>query len=162
MTHSHRQKPIHIHFVCTGNAYRSRLAETYLKSKNVPYITVSSSGTRALEYQPENGPICWYAMRLASKHGISHHVKPVPHSTTKELLEAADIVIFMAQTHHDWAVEKHNFSGTSEVWHIPDLNEQGYTNDRGTIEEEIQMLKLTEETFAKICEKVDTLVAKIS
>jgi protein-tyrosine-phosphatase len=33
-----------IHFICTGNIYRSRLAETYCASKGVPGLFVSSSG----------------------------------------------------------------------------------------------------------------------
>ena len=35
------QKEIHVHFVCTGNAYRSRLAEAYLKAKQLPWLRIS-------------------------------------------------------------------------------------------------------------------------
>jgi protein-tyrosine-phosphatase len=36
-----------VHFVCTGNLYRSRMAEAYLRSKAIPGLEVTSSGVLA-------------------------------------------------------------------------------------------------------------------
>ena len=70
-----------IHFICTGNIYRSRLAEAYCASKGVPGLSVSSSG---IGTKLNRGiPIASYAARVLSERGLEHfaarrtnHVQP--------------------------------------------------------------------------------------
>jgi len=85
---------MHIHFVCSGNSYRSRLAEAYLKFKLVSKeIEVSSSGIRAEGYKFDNGPICWYAMRLMKRNALIEFMSWQQQQTTKELLSGVDLLI---------------------------------------------------------------------
>ena len=102
-------KKVHIHFVCTGNAYRSRLAEAYLKSKNLPNIIVSSSGIVAEQHYEGNGPISWYAMRLMKRHHLIPHMKPQSTQTASHHLNAADIVIFMTDEQYAYAKLKFQY-----------------------------------------------------
>lgn len=37
-----------IHFICTGNIYRSRMAEASCVSRGVPGVSVLSSGTQTV------------------------------------------------------------------------------------------------------------------
>jgi protein-tyrosine-phosphatase len=39
------KRTVTIHFICTGNMYRSRLAEAYCVSRGAPGLNVVSSGT---------------------------------------------------------------------------------------------------------------------
>ncbi len=93
-----QKETLSIHIVCTGNIYRSRLAEAYLKAKQLPYLSFSSSGTEVTLASKENGPISWYAMRLMSKYHLIPFMSFFSQQTTVQLLRQADIVIFM---HHD-------------------------------------------------------------
>ena len=79
---------MHIHFVCSGNSYRSRLAEAYLKSVLVDKtIIVSSSGTEAEKHRLKNGPICWYAMRLMKRNNLIPFMSWKERQTTSQILK---------------------------------------------------------------------------
>jgi protein-tyrosine-phosphatase len=156
-------KKVHVHFVCTGNAYRSRLAEVYLLSKKLPNVTASSSGVRALKHREHNGPISWYALRLLAKHNlVSHLPKFSPTNTTKKNLNIADLVIFMRDQHYQIATAEHEFNGKYEVWNILDINDTDIIYDLSSEENERKVLRLTEKTFDQIKKRVDELVEKIS
>ena len=43
-----------IHFICRGNAFRSIIAEAYLNSLELYYLSVLSSGTAATLYEARN------------------------------------------------------------------------------------------------------------
>src|SRR6266404_9320379 len=97
-----------IHFICRGNTYRSRLAEVYLKSKNIPGLKVISSGIEA-----ENnlsGPITWYAQRIIQKNHLTPFEKPTWDKTTKELLSQADFTVFMQKDIYDYCVNNLGFN----------------------------------------------------
>src|SRR5689334_8475622 len=97
------QKEIHVHFVCTGNGYRSRLAETYLKAKQLSWLRVSSSGIAAERWFLKNGPICWDAMRLIYNNRLVPFMSLSTIQTTPQHLAQATIVIFMSQEHYQYA-----------------------------------------------------------
>jgi predicted protein tyrosine phosphatase len=48
---------MNIHFICRGNVLRSLIAETYLRSLELPNITVISSGTNVNWDDPLKGAI---------------------------------------------------------------------------------------------------------
>lgn len=153
---------MHIHFVCSGNAYRSRLAEAYFKSKiQGREITVSSSGTGAKEHKFGNGPICWYAMRIMKREKLIPFMSWHERQTAKELLEGVDLLICMNKSHLEYC---RNISGNAdipfEVWDIQDLNEMdGFiASDTPGIDTDINHIALTEQTFRIIAGKVDNLV----
>jgi len=156
---------MHIHFVCTGNAYRSRLAETYLKSKLIgKKIKVSSSGIATTKYRLNNGPICWYAMRLIKRKNLVPYMSWKENQTTKEILHDVDLLICMDQTHLDYCQKNLGYTNKSfEVWNIPDLNNMKdfIPSDISGIKTDINHIQLTEKTFNLIVKKVDLLLTKI-
>ncbi len=150
---------MHIHFVCTGNAYRSRLAEAYLGSKQLKGIEVSSSGIEASKNK--NGPICWYAARVLHYQGFQKYTSHSWRETTKDMLENADLVIFMHKNHLEYAKQYHGFSGNYELWNISDLSHSGLTIDKQSSEDDIRRIKITEETFEKIKRKTDAMILSL-
>jgi protein-tyrosine-phosphatase len=148
---------MHIHFICTGNAYRSRLAECYLKSKQLPGMIVSSSGTEAEKYYPENGPISWMAMRLIQRHHLIPFLKPMPETTTEEMLAQADLIIFLSQGHYEYAKEHLCYTKTNyQIWHVLDLED--FSAAESLLQDEKRMMEVTEKTFEDIQRKVDILI----
>jgi len=109
-----------IHFVCTGNIYRSRLAEAYLNSKNIPNIQVSSSGIEAGESSDES--ITTYAAEILQANKLTSFMSPSWQKTTKEHLENADLVIFMTQYHYDYCVQQFSFVFKYfQIWNVVDM-----------------------------------------
>lgn len=143
---------MHVHFVCTGNTFRSRLAESYLKSKKIKGLEVSSSGVAARDNM--NGPITWYAARLIKKYNLIPYTKHSWTHTSTRQLKQADLVIFMDDSHHKHSVEKLHFVGEHAIWKIPDLGDVGFTD---TINNEQEAISATEKIFSLIKNKVDAL-----
>jgi protein-tyrosine-phosphatase len=153
-------KQLYIHFVCTGNAYRSRLAEAYLRSKKLPNVNVSSSGIQAKEFYHKNGPISWYAARLIKRHDLIPHTKRDSTQTSLKHLNNADIVVFMTDMHYTYAKTKLKYhKNTFEIWNIGDIDDADFF---GT-ERDSDMMRIqhSEKTFKQIKEKVDSLVKRL-
>jgi protein-tyrosine-phosphatase len=154
---------MHIHIACSGNSYRSRLVEAYMKSKVTnPNIQIFSSGIAAKEHHFTNGPICWYAMRLLKRHHLIEHMSWRERQTTSSMMGQADRLITMNQLHADYCL-KLGFKGEYEVWSIPDLNEmKGYipSSQKPSIEMDINHIELTEKTFSLIKNKADQFLHK--
>lgn len=153
---------MHIHFVCSGNAYRSRLAEVYLKSKKLPNVTVSSSGTEADKYHLNNGTICWYAMRLIRNHKLIPYMKPNHETTTKQSLAQANLVIFLGKSNYEFAQKNLGYHVTNyQIWEVVDLDSFGFTKNKLSLEDDIGRMKASEKTFDMIRQKVDELITNI-
>lgn len=155
---------MHIHFVCSGNAYRSRLAEAYFRSKiSDSSVVASSSGIEANKHHLNNGPICWYAMRLMKRHDLIPFMSWREHQTTKSSLKNVDLLICLHQDHLDFCKHKLGYKGSYEVWHLPDLNQlpEFIPSTQPGIETDINHIQLTEQTFALITQKVDNLLRRI-
>ena len=141
-----------IHFVCRGNTYRSRLAETYLNSKSLPGIKVISSGIQA----DRNicGPITWYAQRIIQKENLQNFEKPIWQKTTKELLNQADFTVFIQKDIYDYCTKNLGFNNKNfEVWDIKDLVMDG--------REESEKIKETEKTFKEIKQQAEKLIVHL-
>lgn len=109
-----------IHFICTGNTYRSRLAEAYLKSKMIKGIKVISSGAKAKTdafYQ-----IRWYAEKLIEENGLEVFASNFWKQTTKPLLEKSDLVIFFGNENLKLAKKLTTKIKKYLVWNIPDVD----------------------------------------
>ena len=75
-----------IHFICSGNTFRSRLAEAYLKSKNINNLIVSSSGIEASKNF--NGPIASHTAWLSDKYNLGPYMSETwRESNKKEIKE---------------------------------------------------------------------------
>ncbi len=148
-----------VHFVCTGNAFRSRLAEAYLNSKKVLGLQASSSGIDA--GQAVNGPICWYAARIVKYQDLVSYVSPCWQETILEHLKA-DLVIFMQDRHYQHCRDRLGFEGKNyEIWDIPDIQDVGLSCDFESLEKDLEKIKATEEIFLQIKEKTDQLLQKL-
>lgn len=139
-----------IHFVCTGNVYRSRLAEAWCASRQIPGIEVSSSGVAAGRESP--APISPWAVAELDRHGLSPFAAKHWQRTTREVVEASDVVVFMEPEHHDFCRDwlepaRQRF----EIWEIEDI---GPTPDE-------QIPAKVERTFKVIRERTDRLLGSL-
>jgi protein-tyrosine-phosphatase len=93
-------RKLRIHFVCTGNVYRSRLAEAYCVSRCIPGIRVSSSGIAA----GANGDaaISPWAADVLVRYGLGSYAAEHWQRTTKALVEANDVLVFMETEHRQF------------------------------------------------------------
>lgn len=139
-----------IHFICTGNIYRSRLAEAWCVSRQIPGIEVSSSGIAAGRESP--APISPWAAAELDRHGLASFAAKHWQRTTRELIAGSDVVVFMEDEHHhfcrEW-VEPHR--QRIEVWEIEDI---------GPTPAE-QIPAKVGRTFARIRERTDRLIQSI-
>lgn len=146
-----------IQFVCTGNTYRSRLAEAYLKSKNISGLIVSSSGIAA--DRNLNGPIDDYTVLVLEKDNLIQFLSKTWRVTNKADLENQDLVIFLESVHYEFCINTlHCDIPKYEIWNIPDIP----SNLLGkTLRNITEIIPVVESTFEKIKECVDQLVALI-
>ena len=89
-------------FVCTGNIFRSLAAEHALKAllRNQRLVTIGSAGVEA-KPQPVHE---WVQIKLRSKGADpSFHVQ---RQVTREMVEAADLVIAMGRNHQKFLREQ--------------------------------------------------------
>lgn len=149
-----------VHFVCKGNLYRGRLAQAYLQSKQVPGITVTSSGTEANKHKGVIGPISWEAMRLIKNYDLVPFMKHFSEETIEQMLSQANLVIFFEKEIYEavklrFPVLKMNY----QLWEIPDIILPDYTP---SIKDNVRRLEISERTFIVIKQKVDELVVQLS
>ncbi len=149
-----------IHFVCTGNIYRSRLAEVYLKSKQIPNLSVSSSGTKASAQL--KGPITWYAQRILQRNILTSFMSYSWKNTEYQTLKNYDYIIFMSIDNYNICKSKNYPMGNKyEIWDIPDFDNVNLNGKKLNKEAEIELIENSEKTFSKIKNKVDQLIKKI-
>ncbi len=111
---------MHIHFVCSGNTNRSRMAEAYLKSKKLPGISASSSGINA--DKDRNGSLSKYAEYILAEEGIGQFASRHWVQTTKAIVAKADVVVFMKKIHCNYVLKKLGYTPPRyEVWNIEDV-----------------------------------------
>ena len=150
-----------IHFVCKGNTYRSRLASTYLNSKQIPGIRAVSSGIKA--NQNISGIVTWEAQRIIQNNKLVDFESHIWKETSKELLDEADLVVFMQQIHYEFCKNKLGFTKNNfKIFDVKDFQDYGFGDDYVSLENDIERIKISEKTFEEIKEKVDNLVKELS
>lgn len=139
-----------IHFVCTGNIYRSRLAEAYCASTCGPGIQVISSGIAA--GRDGDVPISIYAAELLAKFSLTRFAAPCWQKTARTLVRSSDVLVFMESEHRlfceDWIEPDRQ---RIEVWDVEDIGPIAFT----------EISKKAERTFAIIRAKTDKLLATL-
>lgn len=142
-----------VHFVCTGNTFRSRLAKAYFDSLKCENIETSSSGVEATKNL--NGIICWYTQKIITENGLKLFEEATWTQTTPEILNQADYIIFM-QTHHLLDCQKNfNYNSTNyEIWEINDMSEDKC--------QDLERIQESREIFEKIKSKVDELAKRLN
>jgi len=113
----------HIHFVCRGNVYRSRLAEAYAKSllKKDNEVQISSSGIQAELCL--SGDVDTRAVKALEADNLKKYLAPSWQQTTQELINDVDIIVFMNNSVYQDALKLYNLSHDKcIVWHIKDVD----------------------------------------
>lgn len=148
-----------IHFVCLGNAFRSRLAEAYAKSLELDGFEFSSSGIAAHLFEQR---LPKHAEIPARKHQILSRMSSGQHQTTNEILEEQDLIIFMKP---DVLKEANKLFKVDErkviEWNVDDLW-QAMAKKRLKDPDTERALRLSFELFDKIKAHVDALADDIS
>ena len=123
-------------YVCTGNSFRSVVAEA-LSRRFRPGLEVESAGIHPTDHIAEN------AKELLKYEHAEKHVKPSPDRISKRAIDEADLVIAMMPEHRSFILN--NFDVDEDklrVWHVFD-----------PIKPEVEPM----ESFIKIREKIRTI-----
>ena len=146
-------------FVCRGNVFRSLIAETLLRSRQLPNVVVKSAGTVATQYREENSPIYKHMQEFLADHGLSEYMKDgYGEQLTQQLLDSADVVVLV----NDRVREEAEAAGLSLpkqvlMWDVTDMGE-GERVPKNKQEE----LAYEEEVFKEISQHVNDLTVLIS
>jgi len=110
-------------FVCSGNAYRSPVAEALLK-KSKPKVEVDSAGTDPAI------PISEVAKTYLAKEDAQEYLKRAPESLDEKELGNYDLIVAMKPKHKESILNKcPQCAGKIVVWNIDDpyFLPHGYT-----------------------------------
>ena len=110
-------------FVCSGNAYRSPVAEALLK-KLRPEIDVDSAGIDPAI------PISEAAKSYIGRENATKYLKQAPEDLDKKKLNEYDLIVAMKQQHKDAILSRcPQCAGKTVVWNIEDpyFLPHGYT-----------------------------------
>lgn len=101
-------------FVCTGNAYRSPVAEALLKHLN-PNVEADSAGISPAI------PISEDASKFLMRESAQKHLKTSPESLSQKVLESYDLIVAMETRHKEVIVSRcPQCADKIVVWSIPD------------------------------------------
>ena len=151
-----KKHPFTILFICTGNIYRSRLAQAYLISKELPNLKVLSSGTQATIQH--KGPITWYALRLLYRHNLLPFMAPSWTQFSPFQLNKADITIFIGKNNFELCQKWLSDSAKCEVWDFPDFEDKDLNGKPLDIKRETEGILVSEKVFSLITKSVDKLI----
>jgi protein-tyrosine-phosphatase len=154
-----------VHIVCSGNTFRSRLAEAYLRSKlfekRINDIDISSSGINA--HHNSYGPIAWYTLRILHNEKLTEFMSPTWVKTTVDMIKNSDYVIFMKQMHLDHS--KNVLGETPKDFVILDIEDvfpsEIYTKYNDYYEADLEIMKTTDEVFVNLKNKIDVFISKL-
>lgn len=101
-------------FVCSGNAFRSPVAEALLK-KFKPVIDGDSAGTHPAI------PVSEDARRYLAREGAEQYLKRAPEGLDEKELSGYDLIVAMEPIHKDAVLSKcPECEGRIVVWNIED------------------------------------------
>jgi len=116
-------------FVCTGNSYRSPVAEALLK-KVRGNLEVESAGT-----QPA-GMIAPNAKKFLERENALEKLKRTPEGIDQKSLEEYDLIVAMKQNHKNEILRRYpQMEDRIEVWNIDDPIYLPYGYDEEVFEE---------------------------
>lgn len=126
-------------FICTGNSFRSPVAEA-LTRKYIPEFEVESAGTKPAS------EIAWNAKELLEREEALKYVKPHPEPLSERGFSEADLVVCMEEYH----------SKEIRFWFDIDKNKIDVWDIKDPIREDTE----PEEAFQEIKEKVEEYSTK--
>jgi len=116
-------------FVCTGNSYRSLVAETLLKKVRGD-LEVESAGT-----QPA-GMIAPNAKKFLERENALEKLKRTPEGIDQKNLEEYDLIVAMKQNHKNEILRRYpQMEDRIEVWNIDDPIYLPYRSEEEVFEE---------------------------
>lgn len=145
-----------IHFICRGNAFRSRIAETYLNSLKLKDFEAVSSGTVADKYRNENDPISRPAKFILNKHGLLEFAKKQCDQLTQLRIEPNDTIVCMNQRVFDESKDLVTLPSNVIVWSVDDVPEYFPVPPQN---EEVD--QYAEKVFQSIKNNVDSLIKQL-
>ena len=101
-------------YICTGNSFRSPVAEA-LTRRYRPNLEVESAGISPARDVAEN------AKSLLEDKDALRYVKPGPDSVTQRAIDEADLVVVMEEDHKNYLLENFDVEDNRiECWCIDD------------------------------------------
>lgn len=146
-----------VHFICRGNAFRSLIAEAYLKSLNLEDVTVFSSGTVAKQYEAANTQNYQKTVGLLERHGLQKYAK-THYADPLDAQQAchADVNICMNQLVFDESKTICELPANTVIWDVTDIGETGRI-----ARSDAERAKFSEDAFRQITRNVDELVLSL-
>jgi len=154
-----------IHFVSYGHAFRSRLAEAYLRYLLRRYKTIEISSSGIILENELNGPIAWYAMKILSQHALVPFMSLEPIKTTEELIKSADKSIFVDRRSYDYCKKKFLLNGRMgdniEIWDLPYIEPDKVERGKD-LKKDIEIIEKAEKIFDQIRENCRSIYKDLS
>ena len=143
-----------VHFICRGNVLRSLIAETYLRSLQLPSVVTTSSGTDVDLSSEEERAFFANTEDLFRRHAIGQYAKGTSDQLTQERTDNQDVTVCMNQRVVDEASTLVALPTNTINWDIVDIGEghRIVSEDIRTYEEEI---------FDEITAHVDELAKRL-
>ena len=142
-----------VHFICRGNAYRSLMAEAYLKSLKLESVNVISSGTIADTSRLSNEPNIPLIVAKLERYGVGKYIKMHPSQLTQSRVDEADINVcingLVAEESKRIVVMPNN----TITWNVMDSGE-----GKRIIRIGDDVWKYTDEIYNEIKQNIDSLV----
>jgi protein-tyrosine phosphatase len=128
-------------FVCTGNSYRSPIAEALLK-KIRGDLEVESAGTQPAVMIAPN------AKKFLERENALEKLKRTPEGIDQKKLEEYDLIVAMKQNHKNEILRRHmQMEDRIEIWNIDDPIYLPYGSDEEVFEEiKRKVIELAEST----------------
>jgi protein-tyrosine-phosphatase len=144
-----------VHFICRGNVLRSLIAETYLKSLEIPDLSVLSSGTGVDKFCETDTPNLLKTLSVLKGHGLAKYAKSKPDQLTQQRINDDDITVVLNDRVFSDASELVRLPANTIIWSVTDIGEGTRT---GTLEDGRE---LEEVIFDEVVAKVDQLVREL-
>lgn len=152
-----------VHFICLGNAYRSVMAEAYLKqyleSKHIDGIEVVSSGTIANERYAFTRPVAASTLKFLAAKGLKEYAKTDSDQLTPQRIRPDDITVCMNPTVRESGEQIVRFPAATYTWNITDADEG---EPPAPLAGDERWLAHTERIYTQITEQVHVLMQRLT
>jgi len=150
-------KQYNIHFVCRGNTFRSRLAAAYLDTLLDGRFMTTSSGIGAGVSIADVETIQPYTRAVAKAHKLTHEMSKRKTQTTNELLDEADVIVFLNKDIYNDALNEYVFDSRKVlVWNVRDVDVSSRYRKLVRPDEQI-LVEIASDIFRKIRHLCDKL-----